>query len=397
MASALEGITVLDLSILVQGPQAAAMLGDLGASVIKVELPGAGDLARHIPLSPDDRRSGIFEACNRGKRSLTLDLREPGGKRALLRLVEQADVLIHNFVPGTMEMWDLAYERLAEVNPGLVYATGSSFGPVGPDAPREGADTVGQAWGGLMSTTGTDDGEPTPLGVLIADHSGCQNMVTGILAALFHRQRSGEGQRVDVSLLGGMIWAQASELTHTAMSGKVLGRANRGHPLIKALLRMFPTSDGGHIQMVGVPPQLWPGFCRAIDREDLINDERFNTLFMHPDDLEELKAIADAAFLTRPLDEWCERLAAEQQRFAPVRSHAEVLADDAAVENGYLFDAEHPEYGHLRMVGNPIRLSATPAQPNIVAPDLGQHTEEVLLEVGFTWDDIAALQEEGAY
>lgn len=390
-------MTVLDLSILVQGPQAAAMLHDLGADVVKIELPGVGDLARHIPVSPTDPRSGIWEACNRGKRSVTLDLRQPGGVRALLRLVEHADILIHNFVPGTMELWGLSYERLAEVNPRLIFAAGSSFGPLGPDAHREGADTVGQAWGGLISTTGTDGGDVTPVGALIADHTGCQNMVTGILAAVVHRERTGAGQRVDVSLLGGMIWAQASELTHTAMSGRVLGRANWGHPMIRALLRLFRTADDGYIQMVGVPPQLWPGFCRAIDREDLIDDERFNTLFLQPEDLSTLEKIADDAFLTRPTQEWAERLGAEEQRFAVVRNHAEVLADDGAVDNGYLFDAEHPDYGRVRMVGNPVRMSATPPAPAVVAPALGQHTEEVLLEVGFTWDEIAALQADGAY
>ncbi len=396
MVSALDGIKVLDLSILVQGPQAAQMLHDLGADVIKVELPVAGDLARHIVISPDDRRSGVWEACNRGKRSITLDLRQPGGKTALRRLVEQSDILIHNFVPGTMELWDLSYESLRAINPRLIFATGSSFGPLGPDAHREGADTLGQAWGGLISTTGTNDGDPTPVGALIADHSGCQNMVTGILAALFHRERTGEGQRVDVSLLGAMIWAQASELAHQSMSGRLLGRANRGHPLIRALLRMIPTSDGW-IQMVGVPPQLWPGFCRAIERPDLIDDPRFATLFVTPESLEALKELVDTTFPTRTTDEWCERLRAEHQRFAPVRNHLDVLADPAAVENGYLVDGVHPEYGALRLIGSPIRLSATPTVPAVVAPDLGQHTEEILLEAGFSWDDIVELQAQGAY
>lgn len=394
--SALDGIRVLDLSILVQGPQAAAMLHDLGAAVTKIELPGAGDLARWIHVSADDTRSGIFEACNRGKRSATLDLRQPGGKRALERLAEHADVLIHNFVPGTMEAWGLSYEELAAINPALIYATGSSFGPVGSLATREGADTIGQAWGGLISTTGTDDGDPTPIGTLIADHSGCQNMVTGILAALFHRERTGEGQRVDVSLLGGMIWAQASELTHEMLGGDILGRANRGHPLIRGLLRMIRTADGW-IQMVGVPPHLWDDFARAIDRPDLVGDKRFATLLPQPQDLEALCQLVDEVFLTRTTQDWSDRLAAAGQRFAPVRGHDEVINDPDAVENGYLREVDHPEWGTIRTVGSPLRLSRTPAQPAVVAPELGQHTEEVLLEAGFTWDDIAALQAEGAY
>ncbi len=396
MAGALDGMTVLDLSILIQGPQAAAMLHDLGADVIKVELPESGDLGRWIPVSADDPRSPLFEACNRGKRSVTLDLRQPGGRTALLRLVETADVLIHNFVPGTMDRWGLSYDSLAELNPSLIHASGSSFGPLGPDAEREGADTVGQAWGGLISTIGTDDGDPSPVGVLIADHTGCQNLVTGVLAALVHRGRTGEGQRVEVSLFGGMIWAQASELNHALMTGEQLGPANRGHPMIKALLRMIPTADGW-IQMVGVPAQLWPGFARAIDRADLIDDERFNDQFLAPEDLAELSRLVDEIFPTRTTAEWCRRLGAEGQRFAPVRDHLEVIADEGAVANGYLVDVEHPTAGPIRVIGSPLRLSATPTVPGVVAPELGQHTEEVLLEAGFTWEELAALQEQGAW
>lgn len=392
----LDGVTVLDLSILIQGPQAAAMLHDLGAEVTKVELPGAGDLARWIQVSSDDPRAPVFEACNRGKRSITLDLRQPGGKRALERLVERADVLIHNFVPGTMEAWGLSYEELAARNPRLVYATGSSFGPVGTQAEREGADTIGQAWGGLISTTGTDAGEPTPIGALIADHTGCQNMVTGILAALYHREQAGVGQRVDVSLLGGMIWAQASELTYTLLSGKDLGRANRGHPLIRGLLRMIPTADGW-IQLVGVPPHLWAGFCRALDRPDLIEAERFQSLFMTDEALAELCQLVDEIFPTRTTAEWAQRLGAEHQRFAPVRTHTEVVADADAVVNGYLAEVDHPERGPTMVVGTPVRFSATPARPGVVAPELGQHTEEILLEAGFSWDEMAQLQADGAY
>lgn len=389
-------MTVLDLSILIQGPQAAAMLHDLGADVIKVELPGAGDLGRWIAVSDEDPRSPLFEACNRGKRSVTLDLRQPGGKTALRKLVERADVLIHNFVPGTMEEWQLSYEELAEINPSLIFGSGSSFGPLGPDAHREGADTIGQSWGGLISTTGTTDGEPTPVGVLIADHTGCQNLTTAILAALVHRERTGQGQRVEVSLFGGMIWAQASELNHALLSGEKLGPANRGHPMIRALLRMIPTSDG-YIQMVGVPAHLWPGFARAIDRPDLIEDQRFAAQFVAPDDLAELCRIVDEIFPTRTTAEWCERLLAEEQRFAPVRDHLEVIADEGAVANGYFIDVEHPEYGSIRTIGSPIRMSATPTTPGVVAPQLGQHTEEVLLEAGFTWDQLSELQDQGAW
>ena len=241
---ALGGLKVLDLSVLVQGPQAAAMLHDLGADVVKIELPGQGDLARWLVCEPGQTDSGFFEGCNRGKRSCTLDLRQPGGKRALEALASRADVLIHNFVPGTMEAWGLDYEHLSARNPRLVYATGSTYGPLGAAAGREGADTSGQAAGGLIATTGRAGGEPTTIGAVIADHTGCQNMVTGILAALYHRERTGRGQRVDVSLVGGMVWAQCSEFSHFLITGADQRPADRGHPLLPTLLRLVPTADG---------------------------------------------------------------------------------------------------------------------------------------------------------
>jgi len=393
--TALNGIRVLDLAILVQGPQAAAMLRDHGAEVIKIELPNLGDLARWIQVSEDDPRSSFYEGCNRGKRSVAIDLRTEGGAAILKRLVKSSDVLIHNFVPGTMEAWGLSYETLAEINPRLIYATGSSFGPVGPDATREGADTVGQAAGGMISTTGVDGGAPTPIGFVVADHIGSLNMVAGITTALYHRTTSGRGQRVDVSLLGGQIWAQASELTHYLLSGDVPGRSNRGHPLIKGLLRMVPTSDGW-IQLVGVPAQLWPDFARAIGRDDLADNERYASTFLAPDALAELCVLVDEIFPTRTTAEWSQRLLAAGQRFGEVRDYAQVAADEGSRTNGYLVDVEHPEYGPMTVVGSPIRFSDTPSQTAVVAPELGQHTEEVLLELDYSWDDIDQFRQGGA-
>ena len=235
MTGALDGIRVVEAGLLVQGPQAAATLGAWGAEVVKVELPGFGDQARWLPVEPGDGRSAFFTACNRGKRSVTLDLRTAGGAEAFLRLAEAADVVITNFKAGTMESWGLGYDQVAARNPRVVYAAGSTFGQEGPDAGREGADLSGQSAGGLISTTGRDGGEPTPMGATVADHTAAQNLVAGILAALFARERSGRGQKVETSLLGGQIWAQASEMTHYLLTGRVAGRANRGNPMVPGL------------------------------------------------------------------------------------------------------------------------------------------------------------------
>lgn len=392
---ALDGYTVLDLAVLVQGPQAAATLHDMGASVIKVELPGMGDLGRVIPISVDDPRSPYYEACNRGKRSVMLDLRSAGGKRAIERLVERADVLIHNFVPGTMEAWGLSYEELAAINPRLVYASGSSFGPVGPKSTREGADMTGQSEGGLMFATRIDGSAPIINGAVIADHVGCQNMVAGILAALLHRERTGEGQRVDVSLVGGMIYAQASELTYTLLTGRNPERVHSGHPIIPTLLHTVEAADGWIHLLSGTGPQ-WPDFARLLGRDDLADDERFLALILSDQARAELVAIIDEVFPSRTLDEWEAALAGVGVRYGIVRDYESIAADQTLYDNGYLVRVEHPE-GRRSVVGTPIRMSATPLSPGVVAPELGQHTEEVLLEHGFTWDDIESLRSEGAF
>ncbi|MFV0260534.1 MAG: CaiB/BaiF CoA transferase family protein [Acidimicrobiales bacterium] len=395
MPGALDGITVLDLSTLVQGPQAAAMLHDMGAAVIKVELPGIGDVGRHVSPVPESGRSGVFVACNRGKRSITVDLHTDGGQAILRRLAARADVLISNFAPGTLDRWELGYTDLAEVNPRLIWAAGSYLGSDGPESGREGADMAGQAYGGLISTTGTDGGPMTPVGVLVADHCGAQNLTTGILGALYARERTGRGQRVDVSLLGGQVWLQASELTHLLLTGDQAGRSNGGHPLVHALYGIFPTEDG-YLAIAGCPEHLWPGMLRAVERPDLADHPRFGRSLVTSEVRDELCEVFAGIFAGRTTAAWCERLAAEHQRFAPVRSHTEVVGDAQAVANGYLADVDHPEWGPQRIIGNPIRMSHTPTVPGVVAPELGQHTEEILLEAGYDWDDISRFRDAGA-
>lgn len=393
---ALSGYRVLDLSILVQGPQAAAMLHDLGAEVTKIELPEVGDLGRWLTVAIDDDRSPYVEANNRGKRSVTLDLRTAGGKRALMRLVEAVDILIHNFVPGTVEEWGIDYDALKKINPSLIYAAGSTFGPEGPNSQREGADMVGQAEGGIVSVTGHDDGHPTIVGAVIGDHFGAQNLITGILAALVHRERTGVGQRVDVSLVGSAIFAQSSEMTYTMLSGKSPGRPNNNHPILRGLVHRCPTSDG-YIYLLGIPEHLWNDFALCLDREDLVDDPRFATLVPALEDVETLRAIIDDVFPSRTTEEWEQRLRSAGQRYGRVKTYEEVVSDDTNLANGYIVQVEHPSYGSISVVGNPVRMSETPTRVGVVAPELGEHTEEVLLEAGFTWEEIDQMRTDGAY
>jgi crotonobetainyl-CoA:carnitine CoA-transferase CaiB-like acyl-CoA transferase len=389
---ALDGLRVVEAGLLVQGPQAAAALGEWGAEVTKVELPGLGDQSRWIPTAADDPRPPYFIACNRGKRSITIDLRKPEGKDVFVKLVERADVLITNFKPGTMESWGLGYDDLAARNPRLVYAAGSTFGAVGPDATREGADLAGQAAGGLISTTGRRGGEPTPVGATIADHRASQNMVGGILAALLARERSGRGQRIDVSLVGGQIWAQASEYTRCLLAGSPAGPANQGSALIPGLYAIFPTADGW-IAIVGVAGPQRAVFYDMIERPDLT--ERFAQPLYWNDDKDELFPILNEVFATRSTVEWCERLAAAGLRHAPVRDHAQVIADRSNWDNGFFVTATGAA-GDVRAVAAPVRFGDTPGRTAADAPELGQHTEEILVELGYDWDAVAALRAAGA-
>jgi crotonobetainyl-CoA:carnitine CoA-transferase CaiB-like acyl-CoA transferase len=392
---ALDGIRVLDLGLLVQAPQCGLLLADMGADVIKVELPGFGDQARWIPLSLDDLRAPYFIGVNRGKRSVTCDLRTEGGRDVFLRLAETADVMLSNFKPGTLDAWGLGYDDVAARNPRIVYACGSLFGPEGPAATREGADLAGQAAGGLISTTGTDSGEPTPVGATIADHIASLNMSAGVLAALVARERTGRGQRIDVSLLGGQIYAQASEYTAFFLTGRQPGRANFGHPLLHAAYGILPTSDGW-VAIVGVPPAGRAAFYEAVGRPELADDERFQPLLYTPEVKLQLFEILRAEFPKRSTAEWCERLAAAGARFAPVQTYEQAAVDPHVTANGYVVEVEHPDWGTIKSIGSPIAMSDTPVMPGVRAPELGENTEEVLLELGFEWDELNALRESGA-
>jgi crotonobetainyl-CoA:carnitine CoA-transferase CaiB-like acyl-CoA transferase len=392
---ALDGVRVLEAGLLVQGPQAALTMLEWGADVIKVELPGFGDQSRWLPISREDRRSAFFAACNRGKRSVTIDFRVPNGREVFLRLVEGADVVITNFKPGTMESWGVGYTDAAARNERIIYGMGSSFGPEGPDAAREGADLSAQAAGGLISTTGGAGVDPSPIGATIADHISGQNLLAGVLAALFERERTGRGQLVETSLLGGQIWAQAGEFTRYLLSGQISGPSGRGHPMVPGIYGMFPTADG-NIAIVGTAGPARDLFYRTIGRPDLI--ERFDHLLYFPDDKAELFPILQEVFASKTTAEWCDLLGEVGLRFAPVRDHAEVAADPGVRANGYITALSDQEDAgsSTEVVRTPVRFSEATAAPGAHLPELGEHTEEVLLEAGYTWDEIGALSSEGA-
>ena len=389
---ALAGIRVLDLGQLVQGPQAAQLLADLGADVIKVELPGVGDLSRRLPVSLDDLRAPFWEGCNRGKRSITIDLRTDDGREVFLDLVASSDVVISNFVHGTMEAWGIGYEVMAQRNPGIVWGSATAYGSRGPDADQKGADLGGQAAGGLLSVSGGND--HMPVGVTIADHIGSQNLSNGVLAALVARQRTGWGQHVEVSLYGGQIYAQASELTRHFLSGEMKPPEAGGHPIIPLLYGVFPTADA-HIALVGVPEEVVAEFFEVLGRPELVDDpRRMPVAFFEGHRVEFCNVLAEL-FASNTSAHWEAEFRRIGVRYAPVRDYAGVAADEGAFVNGYLQTVDHPAWGETVTIGSPIVMSDTPATPGRVAPELGQHTEEVLSEIGYDQKRIATLRDGG--
>jgi crotonobetainyl-CoA:carnitine CoA-transferase CaiB-like acyl-CoA transferase len=393
MALPLEGIRVLDLTVWQQGPYASTMLADMGADVIKIEAPQAPDPGRAFIVYRALGLSPYFEVHNRNKRSLALDLKHPKGKEVFWRLAERADVFIHNTRGGSIERLGLDYESVRKVNPRIIYVWASGYGPRGPDTGLRAFDILGQARGGMMSVVGEPDGPPLPVGPPIADQTGAMLAAYGIVVALFHRERTGEGQQVNTSLLGGQLALQAFNITTYLWSGRVPQRRPRGG--FTALWNIYKGSDDRYFVVGMLEERWWPQFCRAIGQPELVDDPRFETPRERHRHFEELVAHLDAVFAMETAREWVRRLTEQDLIAVPVQDYAEVAADPQVAANNYIVEVERPGYEPVRMVGVPVELSKTPGSVRSLAPALGQHTTEVLLEHGFSADEIAALAEEG--
>ncbi|MCK9486968.1 MAG: CoA transferase [Dehalococcoidia bacterium] len=388
---ALSGIRVLDFTRYQQGPMATVFLSDLGAEVVKVEEPG-GEPGRANGLQPDGF-SAYFEAHNRGKKSITLDLHIEAAREAVRRLVPSFDVVVENFRPGVMERWGLGYQDLRALRPDIILASGSSWGRLGPWGDRPGFDHVGQALSGVMVEQGGGPGA-TPHALIggFADQIGAMLLAYGISSALVARERFGVGQHVDVSLIGAMAALQAMPLTRFLRTGKQIGFEERR----AATYTHYEASDGKYVAIAANTQAFWERMCDALERSDLGADERFADPFARARHKDDLVAILEAHFRTRPALEWCERLTAADVPNAPVLDYAGVAEHEQFWANGYLQEVDTPNLGRMRVLGPAVRMSETPSRVQGGGPELGQHTEEVLLAAGFTWDEIAALRDSGA-
>jgi crotonobetainyl-CoA:carnitine CoA-transferase CaiB-like acyl-CoA transferase len=404
MPGPLDGILVLNWSQFTPS-SAGYFLGDLGADVIKIEHPVQGDAYRGMgrmygeAMSMAGGRHAGFEAVNRNQRSLTLDLTSERGREILYTLVDKADVFFTNYTETVARKLAAGYDTLSRRNPRLVYAVSSTYGPLGGWAERRGFDQTAQARSGLMFAMGERDfPEPVQTVSGVADQMGATMLVNGILAALLARERQGIGQRIDVSLLGSMLHLQSIGVGVTSFRGKSWlrhGRKRARNPLTN---HYRCAGDKWLLFAEIQADRFWPEFCRALGLNALIDDPRFATAMGgRRDNAEELVEILDRTLATKPRDEWL-RIFEEQRvpfAYSPVHDYQDVLNDPQVLDNDYVVEFDHPAAGNVKVMGHPVRFEKTPARVAREAPEFGQHTEEILQELGLSWEEIASLRAQG--
>ncbi len=390
----LSGITVLDLTRVMSGPYCTLMLADMGARVIKIEHPRRGDDTRAWGPPFVGGESVYFLSVNRNKESVTVDFKDPDGRRILDALLERADVLVENFQPGTLQRLGLDYASLAPRLPQLIYASISGYGHTGPLKDLPGYDAVAQAEGGLMSVTGDPNGPPYRLGLPIADLVAGLFAAQGVLLALLARAATGRGRHVDISMLdsvAGLLTYQAANYLATGDNPPRMGNA---HASIVPY-GTFETRDGQLMLAVGNDEQ-WRRFCAAADVPDLAADERFSTNPRRVTNRDQLWPLVTRVLKTRDRDDWTARLRQAAVPCGPVRTIGEMMTDPQLEARGMIASMRHPAAGNLRLMGNPVKVSDTPSVEDTPAPLLGQHTEAILTkELGISPDEARELRRRG--
>ena len=393
MAGPLKGIRVLDLTRILAGPYATMILRDLGAEVIKIEQPGGGDEARDFGPFKNDF-SLYFMSVNRGKKSVTLNLKSRRGKELFLELVKGSDILVENFRPGTMEKLGLDYESLKEHHPSLLYAACSGFGQTGPYAMRGAYDMIIQGMGGIISITGEPDRPPVRVGTSIGDITSALFTAIGILSALRHRDQTGEGQLIDVGMLDCQVAILENALVRYFSTGDIPRPLGRRHPAITPF-EVFESTDGYVVIAIG-NNELWRKFCEHVGHPELIDDERFHTNALRTENHEALFPILAEIMCRRTTDAWVETLEAIGVPCGPVNSVDKVANDPQVLERDMIVEVEHDATGTVQIPGIPIKLSETPGQIDAPAPNLGEHTSEVLTGLlGLETKEVNQLKQDG--
>lgn len=398
MSGPLEGIMVVDCTTWLQGPFAATLLGDLGAEVIKLEQRGVGDPLRGYLVGhyQEYQRNVPYRSINRNKRGMALDLRKQQGREIIYQLIKKSDVLMHNLRPQAAKRLGLDYDALSSLNPRLVYAQASGWGLKGPESERAVFDAAAAARTGLMSIL-SEKGVAEPKynqNIALCDMAGGLCLAMGILAALQARERIGRGQMVDTSVFGSTItlaaWPTARALGY--------GEEPLGPPRTEArnpLYNSYKCADGEWIYLIMLQfDRHWSAFCEALGIKELEKDPRFKNLEAILQHTTELIPILDRVFATRPRAEWMRILDEQGLFYAPIKKLCDLANDPQAMANDYIVEFNNPAYGPEKMAGFPYNFSETPASIRRPCPEFGQHTEEVLLELGYTWDDITKFKEE---
>lgn len=393
MTKALQDVTVLDFSHLLQGPFATQLLGDMGANVIKVERPGQGDLFRTMTFKNrwvGGTESPNFLAWNCNKRSLAIDLKAPEAKEILYEIGRKADVVVQNFRPGVLAKLGFGYEDFKAINPRIVYCSGSGYGDSGPYLSRPGQDMLIQGLTGLAAATGRADGPPVPVGAGFADQIGAMNMVYAILSALYWRERSGLGQEIKIDLMSGLLQHQNQEMVWVMNFGENFTRPNSGigHPGVDAPFGVYPTQDG----WVTIAMSPYKKLVGVLGAPELLEYDDPETLFSKRDEVWEKIAAETRKWSRKDLldamlavDIWC----------GEVKSHLEVPEDEQVRHRGIITSYEHPKAGTVKVVGPAVQLSETPPAIERAAPMVGQHSAEILSEFGFGPDRIDDLASRG--
>ncbi len=390
----LSDVQVLDLTRVLAGPYASMWLADMGADIVKVERPGSGDDTRTYGPPFIDGESAYFLSINRNKKSLTLNFKKPEGKKILRRLIEQSDVLLENFRPGTLERAGFGYEDVREYAPDIIYTSISGFGQSGPWKNEPGFDLSIQGLSGLMSLTGDPDGPPTKFGTSISDLLSGIYAAMGTAMALYHRERTGEGQHVDVGMLDSMVSLLTYQAGRYFATGEIPERMGNFHPNISPY-ETFRTADGYFNLAIG-NDSLFDQFCELIGREDLAEDERFRSNPDRVDHQEEIHEIIERETRQKTTDEWLELLAEAGIPAGPIQNVEEVVDHEQVRSRDMVETVEHPSAGPVKVTGVPIKMSETPGEVEDPPPELGQHTEELLTErLGYDSDDIERLREDG--